>query len=793
MEELNILNANFTPGVCNAKVYTRPIWQWSYGQILKISGLDLPFSYEVHFSNEELTGQTITMIGDENGVEIPDQFISSNDEVIYAWLFLHEGEDDGETVSEIIIQKKLRSEPSNEAPTPEEQSVITQTIAALDAAVEEAQAAAEAIENLGVDAEQLPAGSEPTVTKTVDPDTGVVTLTFGLVDGEQGETGVGIQSISWNPDYTMTVTMTNGATYTSGNLRGPTGATGADGNGIASAVLNQNYTLTLTFTDGTSYTTPSIRGAQGEQGIQGVPGNDGQSAAITGATVSVDTNVGTPSVTVTAGGTDLARSFDFAFHNLKGQDGTDGQDGISPVITVTEITGGHSVAVVDAQGTQTFDVMDGEVSEEELETALIDKADVITSFASGDIVTIADGADNLPIKSMQISLLPIQSGSGDPSPDNVRPISGWTGVKINKDDSIVFPPDTAIGQGTVNGNTGAIAPSNVRIRSTYFPLKPNTKYTAYSNLPYIGARFYTTNEQSGVISDDSIDLTADSITFTTGSTTQYARLIFAKATPSSGSSSVAVVPSDLEYVNVISERGEIIPISWQSSAGTVYGCTVKPTTGKLVVDCAIATITSASAANSKTICRYKLGGYHGVLDFNKTSYCNNLAKNTTSSPPYNGYSLISSSTYNGDYIYFRLLETEASTNSECLSQTNAILSQWNEDGHPLQVVYGLKTPIEYTLTSQQIATLLGTNNFWSNSNGSIDLEYRCDTKLYIQQLTKPTEDDMVANANIASGKFFMVGNRLMLSTTAISQGEQIVVGTNCSEVSLADALNQINA
>lgn len=38
---------------------------------------------------------------------------------------------------------------------------------------------------------------------------------------------------------------------------------GEDGNGISSAVLNADYTLTLTFTNGTSYTTPSIRGASG--------------------------------------------------------------------------------------------------------------------------------------------------------------------------------------------------------------------------------------------------------------------------------------------------------------------------------------------------------------------------------------------------------------------------------------------------------------------------------------------------------------------------------------------------
>ena len=36
-----------------------------------------------------------------------------------------------------------------------------------------------------------------------------------------------------------------------------------------------------------------------------------------------------------------------------------GQDGVSPSVTVTEITGGHRVTITDASGTQTFDIMDG--------------------------------------------------------------------------------------------------------------------------------------------------------------------------------------------------------------------------------------------------------------------------------------------------------------------------------------------------------------------------------------------------------------------------------------------------
>lgn len=57
------------------------------------------------------------------------------------------------------------------------------------------------------------------------------------------------------------------------NLTLQKGDKGDTGNGIASATLNADYTLTLTFTNGTSYTTPSIRGEQGEQGPQGPAGS----------------------------------------------------------------------------------------------------------------------------------------------------------------------------------------------------------------------------------------------------------------------------------------------------------------------------------------------------------------------------------------------------------------------------------------------------------------------------------------------------------------------------------------
>ena len=198
-----------------------------------------------------------------------------------------------------------------------------------------------------IEVSELDPDSEPTAEVTAEgEDTEkVFHFAFGIPKGQQGDTGNGIESIE--------------KTGTEGNVD----------------------TYTITYTDGTTTTFDVTNGVDGAAAGFGTP------------TATIDNQVGTPYIEITATGPDTAKVFSFAFHNMKGIPGVspevtieeiegghqvtitdaehpdgqrfnvmDGEDGVSPEVTITEIEGGHQVTITDAEHPegQSFNVMDGE-------------------------------------------------------------------------------------------------------------------------------------------------------------------------------------------------------------------------------------------------------------------------------------------------------------------------------------------------------------------------------------------------------------------------------------------------
>ena len=183
---LNVTTAVIGSG-CNTATASPSLAQWDQGQVLKIEGVDLPSAYQVEFSTE-YTRNAIPKIGNANGVAIPNELLQRS-APITAYLVLHEGLNDREREYWITIYITPGTPPETITPDPEQMDIIDETIAALQDGVAAAEAAAQSVQNMGVEAETLAAGSEASVEKTVDPETGEVTLTFGIPRGDQGNPG----------------------------------------------------------------------------------------------------------------------------------------------------------------------------------------------------------------------------------------------------------------------------------------------------------------------------------------------------------------------------------------------------------------------------------------------------------------------------------------------------------------------------------------------------------------------------------------------------------------------------
>lgn len=126
---------------CHSQMrYTPTLFQYDYGQILKIEGVELPDTFQAHFCNVS-DPSTKTVLGSDNQVSIPDEYLDTGEDIL-CFIYLHTGEEDGETEYKILIPVTARQSITNEEPTPEEQSLIDQLVSALNSGVARAETAA---------------------------------------------------------------------------------------------------------------------------------------------------------------------------------------------------------------------------------------------------------------------------------------------------------------------------------------------------------------------------------------------------------------------------------------------------------------------------------------------------------------------------------------------------------------------------------------------------------------------------------------------------------------------------
>lgn len=122
----DIINVNFKPTDGYYKRAGREdLTQWNYGQILRITGLELPDPVEIHFSLDEKDGEAPVLLGrtvdGATEVEIPPfimegpEYIASDYYKAYAFIY-PSNEEYGETIKKIELSIRARSKPADWIP-----------------------------------------------------------------------------------------------------------------------------------------------------------------------------------------------------------------------------------------------------------------------------------------------------------------------------------------------------------------------------------------------------------------------------------------------------------------------------------------------------------------------------------------------------------------------------------------------------------------------------------------------------------------------------------------------------
>ena len=320
-----------------------------------------------------------------------------------------------------------------------------------------------------------------------------------------------------------------------------------------------------------------------------------------------------------------------------------------------------------------------------------------TTFSGNPLQFNAPKAHTL--KSATVEFSPKQSGTGDPSPDNVRPISGWTGVDIYHTGANVWDEEWRNGYYT---NTGTFNPNaNYVANKNPIPILPNTTYYIYiASVPTAGRDILYYDGEMNYLSKASLYANA---TFTTPANAEYANFNLGSSYGNTYNDDISInYPStDTEYH---AYTGHTYSVTWQDEAGTVYGGTYNFVTGVLTVTMVAFTFAS------ETWTLYSGGSsfFYRIL----------LPAYTAKDGDY--------TTENGYYIHIFNNTGQARIYLSSYNPTLSADSNMTELLNGYKLCYELATPVTYQLDPQTITALKGINTMWTDGS-NLTAEARAET------------------------------------------------------------------
>lgn len=338
-----------------------------------------------------------------------------------------------------------------------------------------------------------------------------------------------------------------------------------------------------------------------------------------------------------------------------------------------------------------------------------------TETASGSIASFPDGQTVFPVKSLVATIEPKQEGSGTPSPENIRPISGWTGVNITRTGKNIFDGEWESGYINTNNGQPASGGSNVRPKHKIFVLPSKTYAISHSS----GNRniYWFTYKADGSFSRYIGLKNTASSTIATNADEYYLWCYQYNNTSAPSNMQIEISPkTDYEPYT-----GQTYPVSWQSEAGTVYGGYIDVVSGTLVA-------TMAKIEDMSTLRLIK----ELVLD-------KGLYDIAVPNKAYGG-NFICSCYESANVPNDQLLDKQAGYRSEAYNKEYVVIrddegggaSHFQEMLSGQSLVYELETPQTYQLTPTEVMMLLGENRIWADC-GDVNMTYKADIQKWVEK------------------------------------------------------------
>ena len=361
---------------------------------------------------------------------------------------------------------------------------------------------------------------------------------------------------------------------------------------------------------------------------------------------------------------------------------------------------------------------------------------------TGEVISVSDAVEAPAVK-LKVTIEPKQEGSGDPSPENIRAITGWTGATATRTGLNQWDEEWEVG--SLHDTTGQPISDSGKIRSKNFcNILPSTIYYAKSpesirvlfydaGYNFIGETFNIKNE-----------------TFTSLAGSAYFKV---RGTNAYGNTYNHDICINIHGDKDGTYEPYVEPTTATTAFGrTVYGGTVDLITGELVVDkkCYIVTGSEPTPTEQGSIL---IGSRNNRLRIRKLDDCeaglitsghiSNIGVNSdVRSAQQNSWKL-------GDFMYdnqyvFVIIPSEYTTFETGLAYIASLGAIFE---------YSLAEPQTYTLTPQQIQMLEGSNTVW--------------VELINEDTTTQTATSELTYKSRAAQRVLAMNNKLSLNKQAL--------------------------